>query len=357
MKRRSFYTHFKYYFIISFIMFSLFAYNRITNVDSSKMDQNMLLLINEFGLIKFTLIINVFTSSLMALSASLFDILVLRKILKYKRWITFIMLSILADAAIVLLVLDTVVLFINRLFYKVSGVSYQFFTQDEISPIAVNILVILFMGKIFIEMDKKLGRGNLWKMITGKFLRPVEEERVFMFVDLKDSSLLAETLGHIRFSQLLQDCFYDFAVVDKFKADVYQYVGDEVVISWNKKDAFKNNNVLKAFFAFNEIIDKRANHYEQEYGVKPFFKAGAHIGPVVITEVGEYKKEITYHGDTMNTASRIQAMCNNLSAQLLISSQVYDSLLDCEEFKREYIGEHPVKGKMNMVKLYKITQE
>src|SRR3954451_9033112 len=38
------------------------------------------------------------------------------------------------------------------------------------------------------QMNAKFGQGTLWKIITGKYRRPKEENRIFMFVDLNSST-------------------------------------------------------------------------------------------------------------------------------------------------------------------------
>ena len=60
-------------------------------------------------------------------------------------------------------------------------------------------------------------------------------------MDLKSSTTYAEKLGHIKYSQLLQDFFSDLTdVVSQFNVQVYQYVGDEAVISWDKEEGAEN---------------------------------------------------------------------------------------------------------------------
>lgn len=71
-----------------------------------------------------------------------------------------------------------------------SNTAYCFITASHINIIS--------------EMDKKFGSGNLRKMLTGEFFRPKEENRIFMFLDLRSSTSMAEILGHIKYSELIQ---------------------------------------------------------------------------------------------------------------------------------------------------------
>lgn len=70
------------------------------------------------------------------------------------------------------------------------------------------ITVDIFMLSLR-QVNLMLGEGNLSKILMGKFYSPREEERGFMFLDLQASTMLAEKLGHIKYSKLVQDCFND----------------------------------------------------------------------------------------------------------------------------------------------------
>ncbi len=203
------------------------------------------------------------------------------------------------------------------------------------------------------EMDRKLGSGNLWKLMIGKFYKPRQLERIFMFIDLTSSTRIAEEIGNIKYSQLLRDCFNDLVVVADYSAEVYQYVGDEVVLNWNPNKGLKNNNVIHAFFAFQDNINSNSSYYLEQYGVVPTFKASAHIGQVTVTEVGELKSEICYHGDILNTTSRIQSLCSTYQAKLLISDRLKNRLEEDILLKNTSIGTHQLKGKIEKVSIWK----
>ena len=54
-----------------------------------------------------------------------------------------------------------------------------------------------------------------------------------MFLDMKSSTTIAEQLGHVRFYTLLNELFHEISQpVLQTKAEIYQYVGDEVVLTW-----------------------------------------------------------------------------------------------------------------------------
>ena len=98
------------------------------------------------------------------------------------------------------------------------------------------------------QMNIKFGHGSLWKIITGKYRRPKEENRVFMFVDLNSSTTIAERLGTRNYHRLLKDFFANITnpIVDNY-GEIYQYVGDEVVWPGTLKKASFTTDSLNAF--------------------------------------------------------------------------------------------------------------
>lgn len=176
------------------------------------------------------------------------------------------------------------------------------------------------------QVNLLLGEGNLSRLLRGAFYSPREVVLIVMFLDLRDSTALAERLGHVRYSRLIQDCFDDLGVVADNEARVYQYVGDGVVLTWSLTAGLRNQNCIAAWFRFVERLESRSAFYEGAYQCRPRFTAGAHVGIVTATEVGRFKKEIAYHGDTLNTAARIQAQCKVVERDFLISQALLEKL-------------------------------
>jgi adenylate cyclase len=207
--------------------------------------------------------------------------------------------------------------------------------------------------KIAIE---RFGRGVFLKMLIGHYKNPQEEERIFMFLDLKDATTIAEKLGYHTYSQFIQDCFNDLnEVVLSYDAEIYQYVGDEAVLSWTYQKGLENNNCIGVFFAFEERRQARKEYYIQKYGVFPKFKAGLHGGKLMAAEVGFVKKELAYHGDVINTSARIQAQCNKYNMTLLISEKLLNDLHINIQSTTNYLGNILLKGKRKEVKIHAIT--
>ncbi|MDY8135504.1 adenylate/guanylate cyclase domain-containing protein [Aquimarina sp. 2201CG5-10] len=207
------------------------------------------------------------------------------------------------------------------------------------------------------QINLFLGSNNFWNILNGKFYTPREEERIFMFLDLQASTKHAEQLGHVTYSKMIQDCFNDLGIVSKNESEIYQYVGDEIVLSWDFAKGVKNQNCLMAYFNFQMQLDKKQEYYMKNYNCKPFFKAGLNAGKVTVTEIGKYKKEIAYHGDVINTAARIQGKCNEYKQQLLISKNLKDILGENHSFLFNKIGNVEIRGKKKTVSIYSVNQK
>lgn len=205
--------------------------------------------------------------------------------------------------------------------------------------------VVVAATQFMLQVNDKFGPGVLWKLLTGRYYTPRDEERIFMFLDLRSSTAIAERLGHQRFFELLRELFQDVTkpVIDS-RGEIYQYVGDEVVISWPVERGLENANCLACFFRIERAIAAKGAQYGERFGVKPSFKAGVHIGLATVGEIGVVKKDIVYSGDVLNTTSRIQEECNRYGVDLLVSSLLLGRLPPAG-YQAEPIGEIALRGK------------
>ncbi len=184
-----------------------------------------------------------------------------------------------------------------------------------------------------------------------------EVERIFMFLDIRSSTTIAEELGHVQYFDLLNDFFRDIAEpISKNKGQIYQYVGDEVVISWPLEDGVSNANCIQCYFDIVDTMGKLNHKYQEKYDVSPSFKAGMHSGKVSTGTVGTLKREIIYTGDVLNTASRIEGLCNKHQVDLLLSKVLVDCLPLNNDFLPKKIGEISLRGKATEIMLFTIER-
>ena len=227
------------------------------------------------------------------------------------------------------------------------------------------ILVMVLLGyqivllNFLIQTVKKFGTNNILNFITGKYQRPVIEDRIFLFMDLKSSTAYAEKLGSIKYSHLVKDCFEEVnRLAETYNAEIYQYVGDEVVLTWKSKHAISSLNYIKVFFAFQSAVANRAEYYMSRYGIVPEFKAGLNGGRVTVAEIGNIKRDIAYHGDVVNTTSRIQEICNQFNKRLLASGDFIRRIESAgfNGYAANFIGHLQLKGKVRKIDVYSIEE-
>jgi len=214
--------------------------------------------------------------------------------------------------------------------------------------------IACFLNSLLKDVFTKIGRGNLKNWFFGALNKPREEERIFMFIDLKSSTAIAEALRHKKFSHLIQDLFNDLAIVDNYKGEIYQYLGDGAIISWTIKSGLMRNNFIRSFFAVSKVLENRKRYYNRKYKLTPQFKAGVHVGKVMVLQIGKIRRDISYNGDTMNTAARIESKCNELKSNLLISGVLYEMIQNKKQYKFKSAGEIQLKGKRKPMEIYKV---
>ncbi len=213
-----------------------------------------------------------------------------------------------------------------------------------------------FMYLLLVEIRSLLAPDFLTKYLTGRYHTPREEERIFMFLDLRSSTALAEKLGNYKYSCLLQEMFGDFTIpILVSKAEVYQYVGDEVILTWTRAKGLQENRCINCFFHIQKIISSKREAYLTRYGLVPELKAGMHIGSAISVCVGEIKKEIVYHGDVLNAAARIQSLCNQFKENLIISDSLRDALSDIGSLYTTPLAETVLRGKNKTLGLYAVS--
>jgi adenylate cyclase len=241
-----------------------------------------------------------------------------------------------------------------------SGEVMHFYLSTYLSDRVFSVMLYwgfaCMLALFILQINEKFGQGVLLNFLLGRYHKPKEDKRIFMFMDLKSSTSHAEKLGHIKYSQLVQDCFYDLTdVVLSHEAKIYQYVGDEVVLSWDIDTGINHQNCLKTFFAYDDLLRSKSVYYKNKYGIVPEFKAGLNLGAVTVAEVGEIKKELAYHGDVLNTAARIQGRCNDFQKKLLVSEQLKTHFEKQTAYGFEFLGDVILKGKEEAVNIYAVN--
>lgn len=205
--------------------------------------------------------------------------------------------------------------------------------------------------QVIVEMIKKYSPGVFFDVLLGKYRVPRTEKRIVMFIDLKDSTPIAEKLGHVDYFKFIRQ-FIEVvsAALIQHHGRIYQYVGDEIVVSWiyNPKNA---RRCIDALIETRKQIQQRGEIFRRHFDIVPEFRTGIHIGEVTVGEIGVFKKDLAMSGDTMNTTARIRSVCSELNHKFIVSKDVIDTL-DLKDWQSESLGIIELKGKKSGIELF-----
>ncbi|MEM9329413.1 MAG: adenylate/guanylate cyclase domain-containing protein [Bacteroidota bacterium] len=231
----------------------------------------------------------------------------------------------------------------------------SFFTSSDFVSTAVQLGFSLLMSLFYTTISESLGHNALLNLFTGRYHTPKVEQRIFMFLDMKDSTKIAEQLGHLTYFDLLQQYYEAMSdPIVNHLGEVYQYIGDEVVVSWKLERGLRNSNCLRTFFAIKASLADQQPTFYRQYGFTPDFKAGLHLGEVTIGEIGALKKEVVFTGDVLNTTARLQALCSSYESDLIISQELIKVLDLDEAWEAADLGSVQLKGKSQETHIFSI---
>jgi adenylate cyclase len=223
--------------------------------------------------------------------------------------------------------------------------------------IAVSFAIGLAINFVLV-LRTLLGTRTLLALVTGRYQQPRAEERIVMFLDLRGSTPLAERLGDIGFHRFLNRVFFDVTdPVLEAGGEIYRYVGDEIIITWVAAKREAGAAAIACLFAIVDALERRRESYLTEFGAAPQLRGALHLGPLVVGEMGDVKREIVMLGDTMNTAARIEEACRVTgrdyiaSAPLLRAAQPLPSHIGAES-----LGPLELRGKEDAIELFALTR-
>jgi adenylate cyclase len=230
-------------------------------------------------------------------------------------------------------------------------------------PVSISRYDVLFcFGATFVvsflfEVNSLLGQNVLLSFVTGRYHRPKVEQRVFLIIDMKNSTAAAERLGEVDFHRLLNRLVTDLSGPIVLRGgQIHKYVGDELIATWPLARGLNDATCVRACFAvLARLVAHRAD-YEREFGAAAQVRASLHCGPVVVGEMGSVKKEIALLGDTFNTAARLVDACRDIGESVIASVDLLDRLALPPDVKARPLGLTRLRGKEQAIGLCVLTQ-
>ncbi|HSH04315.1 MAG TPA: adenylate/guanylate cyclase domain-containing protein [Anaerolineae bacterium] len=234
--------------------------------------------------------------------------------------------------------------------YGVTGRPLHEFFEGNFLASVLFAFVICLVINFLLQVNRLVGHNVLVHFVTGTYHTPHEEERIFLFLDLVNSTAIAEQLENKQFHILLNQFFYDLTeAVLETEGTIYKYVGDEIIVSWPWAVGKREGNCVRCVLLMMARLAERAGWYEEKFGLVPQFRAGVHGGTVIAGEIGDVKQEIAYLGDVLNTTARIMGYCKEAGVSWLVSEEVRALVAGEVEMVWEDKGVFRPRGKVQEV--------
>jgi adenylate cyclase len=226
------------------------------------------------------------------------------------------------------------------------------FPRGLVIAVASLVTVLLVMLR---HASQLVGERNFRDIMRGRYHRPRAEDRFFLFVDVVGSTPVAERLGPLAVHRYLDRVFQVASdPVDAHYGEIYQYVGDEMVVTWNLAEGRPAARPLACLFAIEAALAAAAPEFEREFSTVPKIRAALHAGEVVTGEIGESRRAIVYHGDVMNTTSRIENATRTLGQDFLVSEHALARLEGASRYSLEDLGPQQLRGREAMMRVYAV---
>jgi adenylate cyclase len=214
-----------------------------------------------------------------------------------------------------------------------------------------------FAVNFAVMLARLLGSRVAVSLITGRYRRPRKEERIVLFMDLRGSTKLAEQLGDERFHGFLNQVFSDVAdPILEAGGEIYRYVGDEIIITWPVEGSPRDARCVECVFAIEEVLAGSRERYLSDYGAEPRLRGALHVGPLIVGEMGDLKREIVLLGDTMNTAARIENACRMFDKDVIASAPTLRLFAPPAGVHAQSLGVVALRGKETELELFALTR-
>lgn len=210
-----------------------------------------------------------------------------------------------------------------------------------ILPVVIAFSVI---GIVVMRAVHFIGIETLFHLMIGTYHRPVVVQKVLVFIDINNSTGLAERLGALKIKSLVGKFLFDISKpITDYGGEIYLYKGDGLIAIWDWQEAVRDNKILRAVGAVFAAVSREHGRYLTQFGVAPAFRIGVHGGDVVVSEQGDTKRSIGIYGSTINIASRMEEAAKIHGVVCAISGDVAEALTDPAGRLRP-IGYEKIKG-------------
>jgi adenylate cyclase len=272
------------------------------------------------------------------------------------RWIRSIhpLLSILIYTLIVAILFILTVNLTHLVLHSVYPLPVPYRRLPFVLPI---ILLFSVIGIVVMRAVHFIGIETLFHLMIGTYHRPVVEQKVLVFVDINNSTGLAERLGALKIKSLVGKFLFDISKpITDYGGEIYLYKGDGLIAIWDWQEAVRGDKILRAIDAVFAAVGREYGRYLAQFGVAPTFRIGVHGGDVVVSEQGDTKRSIGIYGSTINIASRMEEAAKAHGVVCAVSGDVAQALSQSEA-RLHPIGYERIQGISTEIPIFEYRDE
>lgn len=240
--------------------------------------------------------------------------------------------------------------------------------QEIVSLAVVAVLIALVMWRARTTLRRQLEAEHDRAMLSGIFgrfvpqaivnamldgrgaLAPIEREATVLFADIAGFTEMTERAGPVRTVEILNAYFDEVTrIIGANNGIVTQFQGDAVLATFNVpvEDAGHAGNAVNAARAILACVAGR-----EFAGERIQVRIGINTGLLVAGNVGGGgRQSYTVHGDAVNLAARLEALCKEHGTSLLLSATTAKALPEAELVA---VGDVAVRGFTEPVTVYSI---
>jgi adenylate cyclase len=218
-------------------------------------------------------------------------------------------------------------------------------------------LATAFVLVALLQAAGLVGRRTFLDLLRGRYWRPRLERRFFLFVDLVGSTGIAERGGPLAMHRVLAEVFAATAEpIAANRGEIYQYVGDEIVVTWTQAEGSIAARPVRCFFEMQAALAARASAFHAAFGEVPQLRGAVHLGEVVAGEVGEERRAIVFHGDAVNATSRLEQATRDLGCRFLASGDALGAVGPLEGLRLRDAGALSLRGRQQAMRAFAVDQ-
>jgi class 3 adenylate cyclase len=218
------------------------------------------------------------------------------------------------------------------------------------------VIVFSVIGIVVMRVVHFIGIETLFHLMIGTYHRPVIEQKVLIFIDINNSTGLADQLGALQIKSLVGKFLFDISKpITDHGGEIYLYKGDGLIAIWDWEEAVRADKLLSAIDAVFAAVRRERPSYMAQFGVVPAYRIGVHGGDVVVSEQGDIKRSIGIYGSTINLASRMEEAAKLHGVACAISGDVARALSGAGG-RLHQIGSDKIQGISAEIPIYEYRE-